>query len=224
MAIIDWPQAQRPREKLIQQGAAALSDAELLAIFIQCGYRGKSAVGVARELLQTFGGMRGMMSADLDSFSSVRGLGLARYCLVQSAMELTSRHLSETLMENTVLGNAASVKRFLLGKLGGLQHEVFAGLFLDSQHQLITYQQLFNGTIDRTSVYPREVLKKALALNAANLILAHNHPSGRVEPSQADRQITDQLRKTLALIDVAVIDHIIVGGDRTLSFAERGWL
>jgi len=224
MAIRDWPAAERPREKLLTRGPSALSDAELLAIFLRTGCAGKSAVDLARELLAEFGGLRPLLAADRASFCRGQGLGTAKFTQLQAALEMGRRHLSEALARGAALTSPTLVRDYLRSRLRHKTHEVFAALFLDNQHRLLIYEELFQGTIDGASVYPREVVKRALDHNAAALILAHNHPSGLAEPSQADRLITERLRDALGLVDIRVLDHLVVGDGETVSFAERGWL
>jgi len=224
MAITDWPLAERPREKLINKGADALSDAELLAIFLRTGCAGKSAVDMARDLLQEFGGLRPILEANQQQFCRAHGLGQAKYAQLQAVLEMASRHLAETLTQTDVFESPGHVKQYLQTQLRHRTQEVFAVLLLDSQHQLLHYKELFYGTVNAASVYPREVVKLALAHNAVALILAHNHPSGIAEPSIADRHITEELVSALRLIDVRILDHFIVGDGVTLSFAERGWI
>ncbi len=224
VAISDWPEGERPREKLLCKGAQALSDAELLAIFLRTGIPGKSAVDLARELLQQFGGVRPLLSAGETEFCHGPGLGRAKYAQLQAVLELGQRHLAEHLQRQGALCSPADTRRLVSSRLRDRQREVFAALFLDNQHRLIAFEELFQGTIDSASVYPREVVKKALALNAAAIIFAHNHPSGVAEPSQADRQITERLVQALALVDIRVLDHLVVGDGEPVSFAERGWL
>ena len=223
MSIIDWPASERPREKLLQRGSASLSDAELLAIFLRTGVQGKSAVDLARELLSSFGSLRNLLCASQDDFCHQHGLGPAKFSQLQAVLEMAKRHLYEELQRGDALENPNSTKNYLATQLQSYKHEVFAGLFLDNRHRVIKFEELFTGTIDGASVYPREVVKKAMDYNAAAVIFAHNHPSGVAEPSQADRQITHRLRDALALVDVRVLDHIIVG-DELVSFAERGYL
>ncbi|WP_370980461.1 DNA repair protein RadC [Agaribacterium sp. ZY112] len=224
MAISDWPASERPREKLISQGATALSDAELLAIFLRTGCAGLSAVELARSLLLRFGSLRALLESSRNDFCSAKGLGLAKYSQLQAVLEMSRRHLAEHLQRDDCLNSSEAVKRFLSAKLRHQCSEVFAVLFLDSQHRLIEYEELFNGTIDGAGVYPREVVKAALAHNCAAVIFAHNHPSGIAEPSQSDQRITERLRQALALVDINTLDHIIVGEGSCLSFAERGLL
>ncbi len=222
MRITDWPENERPREKLLLQGAAALSDAELLAIFLRTGTRGKTAVDLARELLGHFGGLRSLLQADQKTFCEKNGLGSASFAQLQAVLEMARRHLLETLQRDTVLNSPTEVRHYLKARLRDYRREVFLCLFLDTQHRVICGEELFQGTIDASSVYPREVVQRSLALNAAAVIFAHNHPSGVAEPSQADERITLRLRDALALVDVRVLDHMIVGDGQVLSMAERG--
>ncbi|WP_295684940.1 DNA repair protein RadC [uncultured Nevskia sp.] len=224
MSITDWPEDERPREKLLLRGAAVLSDAELLAIFLRTGVVGRSAVDLARDLLIRFGSLRGLLKASRQDFCAAHGLGDAKYAQLQAVMEIARRHLAEAMNERTALPNPAATRDFLRLKLRDLDHEVFCALFLDSQNQVIGFETLSIGTINAADVYPREVLKKALRAQAAAVIFAHNHPSGIAEPSLADRALTNRLRDALALIDVRVLDHFVVGEGQPVSFAERGWL
>lgn len=224
MPITDWPLAERPREKLLQHGPAALSDAELLAIFLRTGVPGKTAVDVARELLSVFGGLRGLLEADVERFCAQAGLGTAKFAQLQAILEMGRRHLRATLQRGDALANPADTRAYLSARLRGYGHEVFACLFLDTRHRVIQYEELFHGTLDGTSVHPREVLKRALAHNAAAVILAHNHPSGVAEPSRADEQLTQRLRDALGLVDIRVLDHVVIGDGTSVSFAERGLL
>ncbi|MEH6628739.1 MAG: DNA repair protein RadC [Motiliproteus sp.] len=224
MAISDWPEGERPREKLLQKGPQALSDAELLAIFLRTGIPGKSAVDLSRELLQRFDGIRGLFKANEAAFCSAPGLGRAKFALLQAVLELAQRHLSEQIQRTDVLCSSSETRRLVCGRLRDREREVFAVLFLDNQHRMIAFEELFQGTIDSANVYPREVIKQALAHNAAAIIFAHNHPSGVSEPSDADRRITDRLVKAAALVDIRVLDHLVVGEGEPVSFAERGWL
>ena len=224
MAITDWPAGDRPREKLLERGAAALSDAELLAIFLRVGMPGKSAVDLARELLDRFNGLNHLFASDLAAFSAIPGMGPAKYAQLQAVLEMAKRALGEEMRHGDALNSPQTVRDYLQLKMRGLGHEVFMVLFLDSQNRVLAAPELFRGTLTQTSVYPREVVKQALAWNAAGVILAHNHPSGVAEPSQADRWLTDQLKAALGLVDVKVLDHFIVAGKDGLSFAERGWL
>ncbi len=224
MAITDWPADERPREKLLARGPASLSDAELLAIFLRTGVTGRSAVDLARELLVRFGSLRALVAASQEQFSSAHGLGPAKYVQLQAVIEMGRRVLAEDLRARDVLSDPAGTRRYLSAWLRDRDREVFAALFLDSQHRILTAEELSQGTLDAASVYPREVVKRALALGAAAVIFAHNHPSGVAEPSAADRLLTDRLRQALALVDVRVLDHFVVGEGAPVSFAERGWL
>lgn len=220
----DLPAALRPREKLLSQGPAALADAELLALLLRTGIQGTGVLQLAEQVLGRFGGVGGLLRADGGSLKTVKGLGPAKRAELQAVLELARRAMAADLSQRPVFDSPQAVRDYLRLQLGGLEHEVFAALFLDAQHRLIAYEPLFRGTLSQTSVYPREVLKRTLALNAAALILAHNHPSGVAEPSRADEHLTQSLKAALALIDVRVLDHFIVGGQQVLSFAERGLL
>lgn len=224
MAITDWPADERPREKLLARGASNLSDAELLAIFLRTGVAGKSAVDLARDLLTGFGGLRQLLVADLSTFTSHNGLGPAKFAQLQAVLEMSSRHLEQTLQKEGALTSPQLTQRYLMSKLRDRQSEAFVALFLDSQHRVLEYVELAHGTIDGAAVYPREVVKMALAKNAAAVIFAHNHPSGIAEASQADKAITERLVKALSLLDIRVLDHIIIGDGEFTSFAEKGWL
>ncbi len=224
MSIQQWPVSERPREKLLSLGAQGLSDAELLAIFLRTGTVGRSAVDLARDLIAEYGGLRGLFQADRNRFCRTRGLGDAKFAQLQAVLELAHRHLGEALSRDGALQNPHDTQRYLKARLREYPYEVFACLFLDTRHRVIACEELFHGTIDGASVHPREVLRRALQHNAAALILAHNHPSGVAEPSQADRRITERLREVMALVDIRVIDHIVVGDQQSVSFAERGWL
>jgi DNA repair protein RadC len=219
MAIKDWPEAERPREKLLARGPEALSDAELLAIFLRTGTRGKTAVDLARELLADFGGLRALLAADLERFCQSSGLGLAKYTQLKAVIEMAKRHLAERLIRREALADPAATRNFLIAKLRDLAHEIFACVYLDTRNQVIAFEELFRGTIDGASVHPREVVKQALARNAAAIIFAHNHPSGVAEPSDADRRLTTRLRAALALVEVRVLDHFVIGDGYAVSFA-----
>jgi DNA repair protein RadC len=224
MAISDWPEDDRPREKMLSKGAAALSDAELLAIFLRTGVKGKSAVDLARQLLNDFGSLGELFDASRDAFCAVPGLGDAKYCQFQASFELARRALAAEMKTRVNLSSPAAVRDFLRLQLQHREIEVFVGLFLDAQNRVTGVEELFSGTLTQTSVFPREVVRRALHHNAAGVIFAHNHPSGVAEPSQADELLTQALKQALALIDVRVLDHFIVGRGATLSFAERGLL
>jgi len=224
MAIKDWQEADRPREKLLQRGAGALTDAELLAIFLRTGTPGKSAVDLARELLADFGSLKALLDADQARFCQAHGLGSAKYAQLQAVLEMAKRHFKEILQRGNALTSPDITRAYLSAQLRGYSYEVFACLFLDNQHRVIQFEELFRGTIDGASVYPREIAKRALHHNAAAVIFAHNHPSGIAEPSQADQHITDKLKQALALFDIRVLDHFIIGDGRPYSFAEHGLL
>lgn len=224
MGIKDWPAEKQPREKLLAHGASALTDAELLAIFLRTGSPGKSAVDLAQDLLVEFTSLRALMQADCTSFTQAKGLGNAKYAQLQAVLEMARRHTFEQLDRGDILTSPEATRAYLSNELRHYPHEVFACLFLDNQHHILKFEQLFRGTIDGASVYPREVVKKALEHNAAAVIFAHNHPSGISEPSQADRLITDKLKDALALIDIRVLDHFIIGDGQPYSFAEHGLL
>jgi len=222
MAITDWPTLERPREKLLHFGPRALSDAELLAIFLRTGVRGKSAVDLARELLARCGSLCALFTIKRSELSRLPGLGDAKYSQLQAVLEMARRALAEPLRSGDALSSPGAVRDFLRLTLTGRDHEVFLALLLDAQNKVLACEELFRGTLTQTSVYPREVVKYALAHNAAAVILAHNHPSGIAEPSHADEVLTQSLKQALALVDIKVLDHFIVAGNSALSFAERG--
>lgn len=224
MAINDWTENERPRERLVRDGAAALSNPELLALLLRVGVRGKSAVELGRDILQHFGTLHGLFGATLDDCTEIHGLGMAKYAQLQAVMELARRAIAEQLQAGEAFGSPELVKRYLRMKLGGQRHESFVVLFLDVKNRLIVDRELFRGTLTHASVHPREVVVEALARNAAGVILAHNHPSGVSEPSDADLRITRTLMQALALVDVRVLDHFIVAGTHVHSFAEHGQL
>ncbi len=224
MAITDWPEDERPREKLLLRGAAALSDAELLAIFLRTGVPGKSAVDMARELIHEFKTLTGLFAASRSAICAVHGLGDAKYTQLQAVLEMSRRALAEEMRQVDALSSPAAVRDYLRLVLSGKAHEVFCAVFLDSQNRVLAVEELFQGTLNQASVYPREVVKRALAHNAAALILAHNHPSGVAEPSHADENLTQALKNALALVDVRVLDHFVIGEGCAISFAERGLL
>jgi len=223
MTIADWPAAERPRERLLSLGAGALSDAELIAVFLRTGVRGKSALDLARDLLSRCGGLTGLLGAKRMP-QGVKGLGAAKTAQLAAVLEVARRCLHEQLRSGSALATPASVRDYLRLALGAREHEVFVALLLDAQHRVLRIDELFRGTLTQTSVYPREVVKAALAANAAAVIFAHNHPSGVAQPSQADELLTRQLKEALALVEVKVLDHFIVAGNQCLSFAERGLL
>ena len=226
MAITDWPKGERPRERLLAQGAGALSNAELLAIFLRVGLPGKSAVDLARELLAQFDGSLGQLAnASPEQLARLPGMGPAKSAQLAAVLELARRALGESVRERDILGSSTAVRDWLRLRLGTLPHEVFCALWLDNQNRLIAFEELFRGTLGQTSVYPREVVKRALACNAAAAVFAHNHPSGVAEPSRADEALTVALKQALALVDIKVLDHFVVAGQASpLSFAERGLL
>lgn len=224
MAITDWPEGERPREKLMQQGAGKLSDAELLAIFLRVGVTGKSAVDLARDLLNKFGSLNGIFAAGLEEIILVHGMGSSKYVQLQAIFEMSRRALAEQMQLRDVLTSPQQVRDYLCLKLGGLSREVFVVLFLDAQNRVLAQEEMFSGSLTQTSVYPREVVKRALHHNAASVIFAHNHPSGVAEQSRADELLTSALKQALALVDIRVLDHFVVAGNSTLSFAERGLL
>jgi DNA repair protein RadC len=222
MSITKWPASERPRERLMAQGAAALSDAELLAIFLRVGVVGKSAVDLARDLLHEFGSLNGLFAATPEALMRVHGVGEAKYVQLQAVLEMAKRALNEELRATDVLSSPGAVRDYLRMTMARLPHEVFVAVFLNNQHRVIAVEELFHGTLTQTSVYPREVVKRALAHNAAAVIFAHNHPSGDADPSQSDRQLTRTLTDALALVDVRALDHFIVAPGATVSFAEQG--
>jgi DNA repair protein RadC len=221
---ISWELSEKPREKLLEKGASSLSDTELLSIFLRTGVKGKPVLYLADELLTRFDGLRGILEAEFESLKEVNGIGLAKFVQLKAALELSTRFLEKGFKKRDAIEDPGATKRYLKGKLRSYQREVFAVMYLDNQHRLIQYEELFFGTIDSASVHPREVVKRVLALNAAAVIFAHNHPSGRADPSQADQRITDRLKSALSLVDVRVLDHMIIGDTEVLSFAESGLL
>lgn len=224
MSLKLLPLASRPREKLLSHGPEALTDAELLAIFLRTGITGMNAIELSTHLLQEFGSLRALLAADKAAFCRHKGLGPAKFALLQAVLEMSQRHLEETLKKGDALTSPQHTRRYLSQLLRDRHREAFFILFLDNQHRVLSGEVLFEGTIDSASVYPREVVKRSLELNAAALILAHNHPSGVAEPSQADRRITRRISDALALVDIRVLDHFVVGEGEIVSFAERGWL
>ncbi len=224
MKIQDWPKNERPREKLLHYGVTSLSDAELLAILINCGIKGKSAIDLARLALNEFGSVQALFYASQKQITSQPGLGVAKFALLQACTELFKRAMAEQLNKQSSFTCADSAAQYLRAQLGQHKREVFAMLMLDSQHQLIAYREMFKGTINSAAVYPRELVKQAMDDNAAAVILAHNHPSGVAEPSQADIQITQRIKQAFALVDVTVLDHFVIGHSNAVSFAQRGLL
>jgi DNA repair protein RadC len=221
MAISDWPAAERPRERLLAQGAGSLSDAELLAVILRTGLPGKSAVELGRDLMARFKSVAGLFAADL---TDVKGLGPAKRAQFEAAMELARRSLQDGMRSASALTSPGAVRDYLRLAIAGREHEVFVCLWLDAQHRVISFDELFRGTLTQTSVYPREIVKAGLKANAAAVIFAHNHPSGVAQPSQADELLTRNLKEALSLVDIKVLDHFIVAGHHALSFAERGLL
>ncbi len=221
MAITDWPEAERPREKLLRVGAKNLTDTELLAIFLRTGTAGQSAVELARNLLSHFGNLNNLFSADETTLCNFTGLGIAKYTQLQAILEMSRRTLIEKIEQGYLMNTPQLVRDFLRLSLAGRQHEIFMGIFLNTRHRVIATEELFTGTLTQTSVYPREVVKRALHHNAAAIIFAHNHPSGVTDPSHADKVVTHSLKQALALIDVKVLDHFIIANGDTLSFAEH---
>lgn len=224
MKITDWPVQERPREKLLTLGAAALSDAELLAIFLRTGLPGVSAVELARKLLIEFGSLRTMLAVPQQRFCQAKGLGQAKYVQLQAMVEMSRRYFAEPLARSATLTSVAATADYLYARLRDQCCEVFAMLLLDSQHRVIQYREMFRGTINSASVYPRELVKQALEDNAAAVILAHNHPSGIAEPSEADKSITSRIVNAMALVDIKVLDHFVIGDGKALSFAQLGLL
>ncbi|MEP7154917.1 MAG: DNA repair protein RadC [Betaproteobacteria bacterium] len=224
MAITNWPPSERPRERLIKYGAAALSDAELLAIFLRIGFKGTTAVDLAREMVEKFGGLAGLFSASQTSLCAIKGIGMSKFVQLHASLEIARRALGEKMQKTDALNSPQAVRDFLRLKLQLLPHEVFIAVFLNAQNCVIVVDELFRGTLTQTSVYPREIVKRALAHNAASVILAHNHPSGEAHPSGADRALTRVLADALALVDIRVLDHFIVAPGASFSFAEVGLL
>ncbi|ASK94295.1 hypothetical protein NY98_07615 [Xanthomonas citri pv. fuscans] len=224
MHIHDWPTHERPREKLLARGATALSDAELLAIFVGSGLRGQDAVQTARDLLHRDGPLRLLLDRPAKALARLPGLGPASACKLAAAMELAQRHLMSALERGEALSDPPSVGRYFSQRLRARAYEVFAVLFLDNRHRAIAFEELFTGTIDGADIHPREVVRRALLHNAAAVIVGHNHPSGNPEPSEADRAVTKRLLDSLELVDIRLLDHFVIGDGRPVSFAERGWL
>ena len=224
MGIAQWPKRERPRERLHSQGAAALSDAELVALIVRTGIGGSSALDIARDAIARFGGLTGLLAASASELCGVRGFGPVRSAVLASVVEIARRSLAEEAAACDALSSPQAVRDYLKLSLGGRPYEVFIGLFLDSQNRVLAAEELFRGTLAQTSVYPREVVKAALARNAAAMIFAHNHPSGVAEPSRADELLTQALKQALALVDIRTLDHFVVAGGRLTSFAERGLL
>jgi len=224
MPITDWPATERPREKLLRQGAASLSDAELLALLLQTGIAGKSALELSRDLLQRFSNLAGLMAAGRAELGAQPGLAASRIALLEATQELFLRQMQQSIISKDVLTNSAATREYLRARFRFCEHEVFSVLYLTNQHHLVHMEELFTGTIDGAAVYPREVVKRCLQHNAAAVIFAHNHPSGIAEPSQADIAITGKLRSALGTIEVRVLDHLVIGADTVVSMAERDLL
>ena len=222
MLLKELPQEARPREKLLSRGAAALSDAELLALLLRSGIQGKNVLQLAQELVDRFGGVAGLLHTPAEALKTVKGLGPAKRAELVAVLELARRALAQQLTQKPLFNTPQAVRDYLQLQLGGLHHEVFAVLFLDSQHRLIALEEMFRGTLTQTSVYPREVVKQALTLNASSVVLAHNHPSGTAQPSRADEALTHTLKAALALVDVRVLDHFVVTASQAVSMAELG--
>ncbi|OUD14419.1 RadC family protein [Thioflexithrix psekupsensis] len=221
MSIADWPEDDRPREKLLTRGANALTDAELLAIFLRTGTKGKSALDLATDLLNEFGDLRSLLSASQTRFCEAKGLGPAKFVQLQACLELSRRYLKHCMQRGTVIEHSQDVQNYLISELGGRLDEVFGCLFLDNKNRVIRFEELFQGTLDSANVYPRVVARRALELNAAAIILTHNHPSGVAEPSRADIAMTHTLQKALQLLNIRVLDHLIIGDGYAISLAER---
>ncbi|MDF2179287.1 DNA repair protein RadC [Aliiglaciecola sp. CAU 1673] len=224
MKLADWPKQERPREKLLTLGACALTDAELLAIFLRTGISGLNAVELSAQLIQRFGSLRALLAANRQDFCAAKGLGDAKFVQLQAVLEMARRYLLEPLQRGAVFCNAEDTRNYLIARLRDEPHEVFAMLLLDAQHRLIAFKAVFQGTIDSAAVHPRVLVKTALDHQAAAVILAHNHPSGVAEPSEADRQITQRICDAMALMDIRVLDHFVIGDGQAVSFAERGLL
>jgi len=222
MSIRNWPSNERPREKLLEHGAQALSEAELLAVLIQTGTRGQSALDIARTLLCEFGSLRELLTAGRDRVCAIRGLGTSRFVTLQAALELARRHYQQLMMTGCALNQPQAIREFLQMRLRDLAYEVFCCLYLDRRNRVIAFDELFRGTIDGATVHPREVVRAALTRNATAVVVAHNHPSGVAEPSRADEQITRVLKQALALVEVRLIDHLIIGDGICTSLADRG--
>ena len=224
MVLKDVPADARPREKLLARGPAALADAELIALLLRTGLRGFSVLQLAQQILDHCGGLAGLLRARSDDLRAIKGLGPAKRAEIAAVLELARRAHAQQLAEQPVFENPQRVKEYLQLQLGGRAHEVFAVMFLDAQQRLLRFEEMFRGTLTQTSVYPREVVRRALDLHAAAVVFAHNHPSGAAQPSRADEVLTQTLKSALALVDVRVLDHIVVGAGETVSFAERGLL
>lgn len=224
MSLMNLPEESRPREKLLALGPKSLTDAELLAIFLRTGTQGMNAIELADKLLKEFGSLRKLLSSDENEFCSHKGLGTAKFAQLQAVVEMTERYLFEKIEKEDALTSPEHTKRYLTRMLRDRHREAFYVLFLDNQHRVLKGEILFEGTIDVAAVYPREVVKRSIDYNAAAIILAHNHPSGAAEPSQADRRITKRISDAVELVDIRVLDHFVIGDGEIVSFAERGWI
>ncbi|WP_444995740.1 RadC family protein [Aliikangiella sp. IMCC44359] len=222
--LLEWPPHERPREKLLKKGPESLSDSELLAIFLRTGIKGKNAIELARDIIQHFGGLRKLLTTNKKNFCQFKGLGEAKYVQLKACLEMSQRYIAEELVQNDVIQSSSQVKIYVQSRLLNRENEVFAAIFLDNQHRVITYEELFFGTINSASVHPRVIIQRALALNAAALIVTHNHPSGTSEASVSDIDMTQTLKKTLELVDVKLLDHLIVASHQVTSMAEQGHL
>lgn len=223
MKINEWPADERPREKLTLRGPSALSDAELLAVFLGSGLRGQNAVTTAMQILQNVGGLRHLLEMPLDALATLPGIGMARACLIHASLEVGQRYMHSELVRSDVLRNPAMAGRYFKQRLRSNKHEVFAVLFLDTRHRPIMFEEMFRGTIDGSEVHPREVVRRALQLNAYAVMVGHNHPSGSREPSVADRAVTKKLKAALELVDLRLLDHFIIGDGDPVSLARMGW-
>jgi DNA repair protein RadC len=223
-SIKDWPLEQRPREKLLSKGVQSLNDAELLAVFLRTGIAGRNALTLGTDLLQRFGNLHGIVNASKSDFCQTKGLGLAKWANLAAAAEITRRSLQNELQERATFRSPAMVKDYLCLWFANRPYESFVALFLDAQHRLIEAKELFKGTVNQTAVYPREVVKEALAMNAAAVVVSHNHPSGSLDPSNSDHLLTKGIKDALGTVEIRLLDHLIVGGNKTLSFAEKGLL
>jgi DNA repair protein RadC len=222
MSIRDWPEAERPREKLLAQGAGSLTDAELLSVLFRSGCSGASALDISRRLLRECGGLRALFTAEREALEAVHGVGAARFAQLQTVTELARRTLAESMAVRDVAANPAVVSQYLRLRIGSLPHEVFHVMYLNSRHHILACEDLFRGTLAQTQVYPRDIVKRALAANAAAVIVAHNHPSGNPEPSPDDVRITDRIKAALALVDIRLLDHLVITDTSATSLAERG--
>lgn len=224
LTVKHWPKGERPREKLLSKGPESLSDAELLSIFLRVGIQGKSVIDLSRELLHQYGSLKAILSSDMKQFCKIKGLGKTKYCELRAILEMSRRYLFETIKQQHPLKNATQTKKYLISKLSDSEREIFGCVFLDSSHRIICFKELFQGSIDQLHVHPREMIKEALKLNAAALILAHNHPSGNVKPSDQDIQFTKKLKSLCSQMDIIILDHIIVGRSAAVSLVEQGMI